>query len=77
MQLKWRLQGFKLFKVKYYKAAIQCFRNASDEVLVKRCQAYEHADAAQSLKGQAEAKIAIYQDKYNPLSKTEKNKYKR
>ena len=29
IKLKWRLQGFKLFKVKYYQAAMQCFRNTT------------------------------------------------
>ena len=40
LQLKWRLQGFKLFKVKFYQAAVQCFTNSGDEKLVKRCEAY-------------------------------------
>ena len=37
IKMNWKLQGLKLFKVKYYNAAIQCFKNAGDEVLVKRC----------------------------------------
>ena len=72
MQLKWRLQGFKLFKVKFYQAAIQCFRNSGDNSLVTRCEAYEYADEAINLQSQAEQKIAMYTDKTNFLKKHER-----
>jgi hypothetical protein len=42
---QWRLQGIKLFKKKYYDAAIKCFENSSDAELVLRCKAYKEADA--------------------------------
>ena len=41
---QWRLQGIKLFKQKYYDAAIQCFQNSEDHDLVTRCKAYQSAD---------------------------------
>lgn len=42
----WQLQGLKLFKVRFYRAAAQCFQNMGDLKLVKRCLAYESADLA-------------------------------
>ena len=60
MKLNWRLQGFKLFKVKYYRAAIQCFKNSGDESLMTRCEAYEHADGAAAMRGQHDAKLAMF-----------------
>lgn len=44
---QWRIQGIKLFKKKYYEAAIKCFINSGDDDLVKRCQAYQEADVGQ------------------------------
>ena len=72
LQLKWRLQGFKLFKVRFYTAAIQCFTNSGDHQLVKRCRAYEHADEAVSLQSQAEQKSSMQADKTNFLKKHER-----
>lgn len=37
---EWRIQGIKLFKKKYYEAAMKCFQNSQDDDLVKRCMAY-------------------------------------
>ena len=62
--------------MKFYQAAIQCFQNAGDEELVKRCQAYEAADAAMVFRGESESKIAMAKDKTNTyLKKHERQAY--
>ncbi len=71
------MQGFKLFKVKFYQAAVQCFSNSGDQKLVRRCEAYQYADEALGLQSQVEQKISMYQDKTNFLKKHERNEMKR
>ena len=58
-------------------AAKQCFENSHDEALVLRCQAYECAEKAMSLRGQSEAKVAFYKDKSNYLKAHQRNDYRR
>jgi len=41
---EWRIQGIKLFKKKYYDAAIKCFTFSEDPDLVIRCKGYIEAD---------------------------------
>jgi hypothetical protein len=65
-RLKWRLQGFRLFKAKFYQAAIQCFKNSDDESLAIRCLAYEYADKGSALKGQSDEKFSRAKDKHTP-----------
>lgn len=55
-QDEWRIQGIKLFKKKYYDAAMKCFANSNDNDLVKRCQAYQEADLGQMKMGEADSK---------------------
>ena len=57
-------------------AAKQCFENSQDQALVTRCQAYESAESAMSLRGQSEAKVAFYKDKNNYLKAQERNEYR-
>lgn len=45
--------------------------------LVKRCEAYEHADEATGLQSQCEQKISMYTDKTNFLKKHDRLEYKR
>ena len=53
---EWRIQGIKLFKKKYYDAAIKCFENSGDHDLVKRCMAYQEADLGQAKLSEADSK---------------------
>ena len=71
--MQWRVQGIKLIKAKLYQAARQCFDNSHDPDLFTRCQAYESAERAMSLRGQSEAKVAFYKDKSNYLKAHERN----
>ena len=64
--MKWRLQGFKLFKAKFYRAAEQCFNNSDDKDLAIRCLAYEHADKGSTLKGISDEKFSRIRDKSTP-----------
>ena len=52
---QWRLQGIKLFKKKYYDAAVKCFENSDDKDLVLRCHAYKEADAGSSKSSSADS----------------------
>jgi tetratricopeptide (TPR) repeat protein len=72
----WMLQGLKLFKVRYYRAAAQCFQNIGDQNLVKRCKAYELADQAAVTKGQHDQRLALALDKRNHLGKQERQQLK-
>ena len=51
IEMQWRVQGIKLFKAKLYQAAKQCFDNSRDPDLITRCEAYESAEQAMSLRG--------------------------
>lgn len=75
--LKWRLQGFKLFKVRFYQAAIKCFQNSGDLDMVKRCEGFDLADRATKLRGQADSKMSLVKDKSNFLKKFERSDLKR
>ena len=55
-QDEWRIQGLKLFKKKYYDAAVKCFSNSGDDDLVRRCLAYQEADHGQLVLSEAESK---------------------
>jgi hypothetical protein len=52
---QWRLQGIKLFKKKYYDAAIKCFQNSEDQDLVTRCKAYQAADLGTTFMSDADS----------------------
>jgi|LauGreDrversion4_2_1035121.scaffolds.fasta_scaffold25221_7 hypothetical protein len=52
---QWRIQGIKLFKKKYYEAAMKCFQNSEDPDLVKRCLAYKEADIGTSKTSEADS----------------------
>jgi hypothetical protein len=41
--------GIKLFKKRFYKSAIKCFKNSEDEHLAVRSEAYLEADEAAKL----------------------------
>ncbi len=72
-QDQWRIQGIKLFKKKYYDAAIKCFQNSGDPELVTRCRAYKSADEGTSLMGDAESdswRAKVFQN----ITKTEKRR---
>lgn len=72
-QDQWRIQGIKLFKKKYYDAAIKCFENSCDEDLVTRCRAYQSADLGTSVIGDAESdqwRAKVFQN----ITKTEKRR---
>lgn len=60
---EWRIMGIKLFRKKFYSAAITCFQKSVDEDLEIRCHAYMHADKATSLISEAEA--LIYSAQHN------------
>jgi hypothetical protein len=71
------LQGLKLFKVRYYNAAIQCFSNSGDPNLIKRCQAYSSADTGSELRGKYESNMGLAKDKNNGLKKHERAQMKK
>ena len=52
---QWLLQGIKLFKKKYYDAAIKCFENAVEKDLVTRCKAYQAADLGTKVMSDADS----------------------
>jgi len=72
---QWRVQGFMLFRKKFYLSAQQCFKNAGDADLEVRCVAYQHADRATALLGEAESKGL--QSRNKMYKKSEKNQMKR
>ena len=75
--MNWRLQSLKLFKMKYYSAAILCFTNSGDGYLQKCYQAYKLADEATALFGAYAQSISMAHDNKNRLTKTERNGLKK
>ena len=71
---EWRIQGIKLFKKKYYDAAIKCFTFSGDLDLANRCLAYREADEGTSK--QSEADSMVWKAKtLKYLTKAEKKKH--
>ena len=64
-----------LFRKKFYLSAQQCFKNAGDAALETRCVAYQHADRATALLGEAESKSL--QSKSKLYKKSEKHQMKK
>ncbi len=67
-ELEWRVQGIKLFKKRYYDAAILCFNNSNDPDLVTRCEAYKAADAATGVQSEMQS-IHFKLQRYKDLTK--------
>ena len=70
---QWRLQGIKLFKKKYYDAAIKCFENSDDKDLVTRCKAYRSADLGTTVMSDADSDTWRAQV-FKNITKTEKRR---
>lgn len=71
-EVEWRIQGIKLFKKKYYDAAIKCFTFSGDNDLVQRCNAYQEAELGSAKLTESEGKI--WRSKVMQLQKMDKRK---
>lgn len=50
----WKVQGVRMFKRKFYEAALHCFKKAKEPELERRAKAYVLAEAGSRLQGEAE-----------------------